>query len=302
MRHELGSASVIGRIFFSSTAILAGLGIANGAWAQTVPQGGFYLGVGGGFSSTDVGHQEVYAVGTSDVFNPSGTLIQTGSADGPPVPVSMSTRSNLAPVIQAGYFRHFSDSRWLWGAKASYSRPNSTSTTRNALIPQFGSFQAVPAGAPTSFTGNALIMSAQTTLVQQMTLTPYIGRSFDRSMVYLGAGLARSRLRSNENGVIGFADLNGARTDVSGAPQDFSSANWTYGAAATVGGAYFFDRSWMLDVSYTYVRTKTQTGDFSGVFSNPNGAGGNTLAGTLVGTSTWNAKNQTISASINRLF
>jgi hypothetical protein len=302
MRNRASSIYVVGPLFFGCTSLLASLGFATGAWSQTVPQSGFYIGAGGGFSSTDVGHQDVYAVGTSDVLNPSGRVIQTGRADGPPVPVSMNTRSNLAPSAQAGYFRHFSNSNWLWGAKASYSRPNSTSTTRNALIPQFGSFTTVPAGASTAFTGNALIISAQTTLVQQMGLTPFIGRSFDRSMVYFGAGPTRSQLRTHENGVIGFADLNGTRTDVSGAPQNFSSVNWTYGAAATVGGAYFLDKSWMLDVSYTYAQTKRQTGNFSGTFSNPNGAGGNTLAGTLVGTSTWRAKNQTISATINWLF
>jgi opacity protein-like surface antigen len=287
---------------FSSIAIPVCLAIPHPALAQDVPESGFFLGAGGGVSSTNVGHQDVYAVGTSDVLSPTGILLSSGQADGPPVPVDMDTKSSLVPSFQAGYLSHFSNSRWLWGAKLSYTHPNAHATTRNALIPQFGSFTTVATGGTTSFTGNALILSAQTTVEHQVALMPFIGRSFDKSMVYAGVGPTLSRMRTDENGVIGFADVNGTRTDVSGAPQNFSDSNWTYGIGATVGASYFLSRSWMLDVNYTYSQTKNQTAVFTGTFDNPNGLNGTNVIGTLDGTSRWSANNQIFAFTINKMF
>lgn len=288
--------------YFSALAIAFYLSSPGLSLAREVPESGIFVGVGGGVSSTNVGSQDVYAVGTSDVVTPTGTLVSSGQADGPPVPVDMETKSNLVPSIQAGYLAHFANSSWLWGAKLSYTRPDTTSRTRNALIPQFGSFTSAATGATTSFTGNALVHSAQTTVEHQVALMPFIGQSFDSSMVYVGAGPALSRLRTDENGVVGFADINGTRTDVSGAPQNFSDANWTYGIGATVGASHFLSKSWMLDFNYTYTQTKIQTAVFSGTFDNPNGANGNHVIGTLDGTSRWNASNQTLAVTINKLF
>lgn len=299
---NLVSFSKVNSTFLSLLAVPFYLAIPSPALAQGAPESGVFIGVGGGLSSTNVGHQDVYAVGTSDVLSPAGTLVSSGQADGPPVPVDMETKSNLVPSIQAGYLAHFSNSRWLWGAKLSYIHPDATSTTRNALIPQFGSFTSAATGVTTPFTGNALISSAQTTVEHQLALMPFIGQSFGKSMVYAGGGPTLSRLRTDENGVVGFANINGTRTDVSGAPQNFSDSNWTLGVGATVGASHFLSKSWMLDVNYTYTQTRNQTAVFSGTFDNPNGIDGNHVIGTLDGTSRWSANNQVLAVTINKLF
>ncbi len=287
--------------------LLVGFGLATPALAQSgpqtprVPTSGFFVGAGGSFNSVSVGQQDVYAVGTSDVYNSSGTLVQTGRADGPAAPIYMDDQSTLAPSVQFGYFQSFTNSAWLFGAKFGYSYLNSTATTRNALIPQYGSFTTVSTGAVTSFTGNAYVSYAQTTLVQQMALMPFIGHALGNGFVYGGAGLTVSQLRTDLNGLIGFADINGNHTDVSGAPQNFSGTNWVYGFAATIGLTYFLGDSWFLDASYTYAQTQNQTADFSSTFTNPNGTNGTTLTGTLNGNSTWDAATQSVTVTINKL-
>ena len=173
---------------------------------------------------------------------------------------------------------------------------------QNALIPQFGSFTTLATGAVTPFTGNALVSYAQTTVVQQITLMPFFGRSFEKSFIYVGAGPTLSQLRTNLNGLVGFADINGVHTDVSGPPQNFSGANWVYGFAATAGATYFLSNSWFLDFNYSYAQTKDQTSNFASTFSNPNGANGTSMTGTLVGNSTWKAITQSVGVTINMLF
>ena len=288
---NFGAIRSISSFLLGCIWILLTLGISTSASAQPVwtkspapapvPLSGFYLGLGGSYNSANFDVQHVFAVGTSDVFDSGGTLVQQGSADGPPAPVFMDPRTSFAPSFQGGYFQHFENSKWLWGAKFSYSYLNITSTTRNALIPQVGSFTTVPGGVVTPFTGNAYIDYSQTTVRHQMAFMPFIGHSFERIFVYVGAGPTLSQLRTDENGLIGFADISGTHTNVSGAPQNFSGTKWVYGGAATIGATYFFDRSWFLDINYTYAMTRNHTVDFSGTFNNPNGLNNTTLTGTL---------------------
>jgi hypothetical protein len=54
------------------------------------------------------------------------------------------------------------------------------------------------------------------------------------------------------NGLVGFAFVDGAIVDQSGAPQDFSSSSWLVGGAAMVGVTYLLTPTWFLDLSYTY--------------------------------------------------
>jgi hypothetical protein len=104
------------------------------------------------------------------------------------------------------------------------------------------------------------------------------------------------------NGLIGFADINGTRTDVSGSPVNFSSTAWVYGGAATIGASYFLGQSWFIDVNYTFAMTGNNTSGFSGPFTNPNGTNGSTTVGTMVGTSAGKLITQGIAATINKTF
>jgi len=265
-----------------------------------VPNAGLFAGLGGSFNSVNFGNQSIYAVGTSNVYQGS-TLTSSGSAAGP-ANIYVSSETTLAPAVQGGYFQKFSGTDWLWGGKFSYSYLGTTSTVRNALLPQAGSFTATGTNVVTPFTGNAVVRSFQTNIEHQMSFVPFVGRAFERSFVYVGAGPTLSRVRTNLNGLIGFADVNGGPTDVSGAPINLTSANWVFGGTAVVGATYFLDRSWFLDFSYAYGMTGNQTASFSSPFTNPNGSNGSTITGTLVGTSAGKVITQGVTASINKAF
>ena len=290
-------------------AALGGLAIAAPARAQqlvykspsdpALPQAGFFLGLGGSYNSVNFGTQNVYAVGTSDVYQ-GGVLASTGSASGP-ANIYMGSEFTFAPAVQAGYFQKFTDSNWLWGAKFSYSYLNATSTVTNALLPQTGTTTPV-GGSPTTFTGTAVARTYQTNIEHQIALIPLIGRSFDKSFVYIGAGPTLSRTRTNVNGLVGFANVIGVPTNISGAPTDVSGAGWVFGGSAVVGATYFLSRSWFLDFSYSYAMTGNQTFNYSSPFSNPNGVLGTTINGMLVGNSTGKVITQGVSASINKVF
>ena len=268
--------------------------------ASVVPRSALFVGLGGSFDTARFGTQSVYAVGTSNVYN-NGILTSSGSAAGP-ASIYMSTEPVFSFSAQGGYFQRFSDSNWLWGTKFAYSYLGATSTVRNALLPQVGSFTATGSNTPVPFTGNALVGSYQTNVTHQIALIPFIGRSFERSFVYIGAGPTLSRMQTNLNSLIGFADLNGTRTDVSGTPIDLSSSGWVFGGAAVVGATYFLDSSWFLDFSYTVAMTGSQTDSYSSPFTNPNGSNGSTIVGTLVGTSAGRVVTQGVTVTINKAF
>jgi hypothetical protein len=268
--------------------------------ASSVPTAGWFIGLGGSYNAVTFGTQNVYAVGTSDVYQ-NGILASSGSAAGP-ANIYMSPESTLAFSVQGGYFQKFSDSNWLWGAKFAYSYLGATSTVRNALLPQTGSFTATGSTTPVPFTGNAVVGSYQTHIRHQMAFIPFIGRSFERSFVYIGTGPTVSQTRTDLNSLIGFADINGTRTDVSGAPINLSSSSWVYGGAAVVGATYFFDPSWFLDFSYTFAMTANKTSNYTSPFTNPNGTNGSTNVGTMVGTSAGRVITQAVTVTINKAF
>ncbi|MDP2358748.1 MAG: hypothetical protein Q8M31_22205 [Beijerinckiaceae bacterium] len=304
MRTQTGLFRLMRSLLPGCISITLGLSASTSASAQasTGTGSGFYLGFGGSFNSVNADAQQIYARGTSDVFNSAGTMVQTGSADGPPVPVFMDSQLSLAPSVQAGYFQHFANSGWFWGGKVTYSYLNTTSTTRNALIPQVGSFTTLSTGAVTPFTGNALISNARATVLHQLAFIPSIGHSFGKFSLYAGAGPTLSQVRTNLNGLVGFADINGTHTDVSGAAQNFADSNWVGGIIGMIGTTYFVGDSWYLDLNYSYAASRNQTSKFASNFSNPNGLNDTSMTGTLVGSSTWKVITQSVGVSINKLF
>ncbi|MGM4906575.1 outer membrane protein [Tardiphaga sp. 866_E4_N2_1] len=297
------------------TGMLAGLVAAGAAEAADVtvkaprlppaetswvPHSGFFVGIGGSANTLDFGTQSVYAVGTSNVFT-NGVLTSSGSAAGPAT-LYPDDRAQIAFAAQGGYFSRFSGSDWLWGAKFGYSYLGTSSTIRAALLPQVGSFAPTGTSTVVPFTGNALVQSYQIHIDHQMTFVPFIGHAFDRGFVYLGAGPTLTRVRTDLNGLIGFADLNGNRTDVSGAPINLTSKSWVLGGAAMVGATYFLDPTWFVDVNYMFAMTENNTANYASPFTNPNGTGGTTNQGTMVGTAAARTQTQAITVTINKLF
>lgn len=277
--------------------VLSTVSSAQSTSTSLVPNSGAYLGLGMGLNSTKFKGQMLEATGTSTVTNTStGAFESSGTAGGPPVGIDMPTANGVSPSIQAGYFQKFKDSDYLWGVKFSYGYLGGTTATNDYIrIPQYGSYSN---GTP--FTGNAIASSYQKTINHQFSLIPYFGQSFERGAVYFGVGPTLSQVDTKINNLVGFADLNGARTDISGAPQNFSASQWVWGGALVVGGTYYLDKSWFLDLSYTISMTQNKTASYYSTFNNPSTP--STYSGSLIGSSTGTATTQSILLTINKVF
>lgn len=284
--------SILFKFLAIAISAYSSISSAQSVAVSLVPSSGSYVGLGFGANSTQFNGQTIQATGISTVM-PGGT---TGNAGGPPVDINFSSTKAIVPAIQAGYFQKLQNSSYLWGAKLSYMyMGGSTSTKNRILIPQYGTY---PNGS--SFTGNAVAQSFQKTIKHQISIIPYFGKSFERTTIYFGAGPTLSQANSKINNLIGFADINGDRTDVSGTPQNFSDTQWVFGGTAMLGGTYFFDKSWFMDFSYSYSMTQNKTSNYFSTFNNPGTP--YSYSGSLIGSSTGTATIQTLGLTINRLF
>jgi hypothetical protein len=283
-------------LFIPTIACYASLARAQAESSSLVPASGAYFGLGFNANSTQFNDQDVTATGTSVVTDSDGDPVSSGQAGGPAVGIDMDAINAYSPSIQAGYFEKFQNSSYLWGAKFTYSYLGGTTATKDFIrIPQYGAYEG---GTP--FTGNAIASSYQKTIKHQISLVPYIGQAFDKGTVYLGAGPTLSQVNTKINNLVGFADLNGDRTDISGAPQNFADTRWVFGATAMIGGTYYLDKSFFLDLNYSFSMTKNKTSNYYSTFRNVSSP--NTFEGELIGSSTGTATVQSIGISINKLF
>jgi opacity protein-like surface antigen len=275
--------------------LMVAVSFSGPAFAQAVPKKAFYIGLGGGANVTNFSDQSITAIGVSNASNTTtGAHVASGSAGGPPINLGLDSDTSFSPVVQAGYFQQIMDTRWLWGAKFSYSYVHSKSTSNAFLIPQFGSFGA------TAFTGNAVARSFQAGVDHQLAFIPYVGYLFDRSYIYLGVGPTMSRVKTRIDDLIGFADINGSRTDISGTAQTFTSGGWIVGGAVTIGTTYFLDQSWFLDFNYTYGATAKKTASYYSTFLNVNPNNNTTYNGSLIGNSVGSSSTQSFAVTINK--
>ena len=268
--------------------------------SSLVPDRAFFAGLGASYNMVNLGTQNIYAVGTSDNYQ-SGTLVSSGTAAGPGT-VSLGSLGTASPLVQLGYFQHFAGSAWLWGAKFSYTDLRARATSNDADIPQYGSFTYTASHAVVPFTGDAVVNSYQSEANSRFTLMPFIGRSFGRGFVYLGAGGTLTETQTILDGLVGYAVINGVNTNVSGAPQNFASSGWVLGAGLTTGGTYFLSHGWFLNLDYTFSKTAAQTGNYSSDFVNSSSTPGVTTEGTLVGTSSENVLTNSITLTIDKAF
>ncbi|MFC6494888.1 outer membrane protein [Ancylobacter dichloromethanicus] len=263
-----------------------------------MPFEALFLGVGGGFGSTSFNDPYLYAQGVSEISQ-GGVPVAVGAAGGSTDP-GFGSDGRLAPIVQFGGFRHFDGSDWLWGAKFTYGYLDASSSVANLPVPQSGGYENLTDDPSTSFGGNVVVHSYETRITHQISFVPFIGRSYEKMFVYAGAGPTVSRVESNLDGVIGFAEINGQHVDVTGAPSNFSSEEWVFGGAVTVGLTYFFTPQWFVDVNYTYARTADYSGSFSTPFSSS--TDGYDDVGILSGNYSGSLTTQAVAISINRAF
>ncbi len=201
-----------------------------------VQRSSWFVGLGGSFNTVNF-DQDMFVSGVGSVYQ-GGTLVAVGQAGGPAGP-RQGNELTLAPAVQLGYFAHFAANDWLWGAKFLYQYPAATATTRD-IDPQAGMLTTV--SGPDSFTGHVVIGSYRTRLNHEFAFMPFVGHSFARSYVYLGAGPALFATQTKIDNAVGFADVNGMHADATGTADNFASSQWVWGGAAQVGLAYYLDR------------------------------------------------------------
>lgn len=267
----------------AALALVVAGGPVGEALAQTAPPtSGLYIGAGGSVNVARFDIQNTYFAGVSDAFQ-DGVRVLSGSAAGPARnPIGNDVAA--APNVQLGYYQNFRDSRWLWGAKASYSYLGASATTNNALLPQFGGFTRTD-GVYVPFSGSGVARSYQMRAQHQVALTPFLGYSTDRGFLYLGGGPTLTRLQTDVNGLIGFADIYGQTTNVSGPPQNFSSAGWVWGGMLTAGFTFFLTPEWFLDFAYTASATQRQSAVHNSPFINTADPRGVTQGSVFLSTS-----------------
>ena len=280
-------------------AIFTGSAIAADLDPSFVPQSAFFGGLGVSGSSVNFANQHVYAGGTT--WQPGPVMgWGAGSTD-----FILNSSSAPVPVIQAGYFQHFSSSRWMWGGKISYSYFN-VSADHSLLIPQTGGVTATTNAVTTTypFAGNYTVQTYRQTINHQIALIPLIGQSFEKSYLYLGGGPTFSQTNmSIENMASPIAFVDGLPISPTGVGNgsNYSTNQWLFGGVAMVGATYFINPTWFVDFSYSYSMTGTKTSSWGGPWSDtlPNGS---TRIGHNAGTSSGSMNAQAFSVSINAAF
>lgn len=296
-RKKLGVSTALCLLTCSTAAFAADLAVDRKVDQGGSPRAGLFFGLGGSYNSVKL-DRDIFAIGFSDIYSGS-TLTARGYAAGPGNPFH-ENQSGFAPEGQAGYFSHFANSNWLWGVKANYRYLGTTSTERGLIIPQFGGYVPAGGGAETPLTGNVIIQTAETRIDHQSTFLAFVGRSFGTTTVYLGAGPALFGTKSKLNHAIGFGQVNGTPTDITGAPDSFSSSKWVWGGAGQIGMTYSFAPTWFLDFNYTYA----MTGRFKTNYATPfvSNSAGLTYTGVAFITTNQRITAQSLSVTINKAF
>ena len=144
------------------------------------------------------------------------------------------------------------------------------------------------------------MQSMQTGIEHELSALAFIGQSFTSGTVYVGAGPALLSTKSLINRAVGFGDVNGLPTAITGAPVSFTSSTWMWGAAAQIGMTYTLAPTWFLDFNYTYTVTKKYDINYSAPFTST--SAGLTYVGTAYITTPQRVTTQAFAVTINKLF
>ncbi len=266
--------------------------------SPVVSGGSFFVGLGGSAGSVGF-NQQLYASGVSNIYSGT-TLVAYGAAGGPADPFQ-NDQFIMAPQVQVGYFDRLGDSKWMWGVKFQYQYLGASATDQGVLSPQSGSFTNTGAApSATSFTGNVVIRSSQTHIDHELALIPFVAHPFMNGFAYLGGGPVLFGTQSTLYGATGYADINGTHVDITGTADNFSSTNWMWGGVGQIGMTYFLDRTWFLDLNYTFAMTGPYTTNYSAPFASASDGYNDT--GTLYANTSQRVTAQAVALSINKAF
>lgn len=213
---------------------------------------GWFGGVGGSYNSVKV-DSTVSGIGRTEIYS-GATLVAIGTAGGPAAPFK-DTETTFAPLAQFGYFQKIDRSDWLWGTKFAYKYLGLTLSDDGFDAPQEGVYEVLNPPSTSTFLGNAVTDSAQTSVDHELALIPFLGRSFHKGHFYLGGGPVVFAAETRMYGLSSYADIAGVHTNIGGAPLNLEGSNWMWGGAAQMGMMYSFSPSCILDVSYDFMVT-----------------------------------------------
>ena len=304
--------SSVAAVAISSTAFAADLSSINSkSETSLVPKSGLSLGLGGNLNLATFGQQNFYWAGVSNAYYDSSNMHYNYGYAGWNTKVNLTPQFRVAPIGQINYFNHFGDTEWMWGSKFAYTYLNSRSEVSNVGIPQYGGYHSFKnySGANISesntFFGTGELNSYQTSINHQLTLTPYLGRSFSNGYLYAGAGPSLSQVQTNLNSLTGFRNSNGVPTLQTGGPSYYQNSHWVWGGAATAGITYFLTPSWYVDLNYTYSQTRSTTSYYNAWYAAPVAANSDPAShaiGYTPGNTSAALNTQSVNASLNWVF
>jgi len=313
MKIKLFSGTALSTILLTSIALAADLTSILKSDASSspslAPKSGLSLGLGGNLNLATFGQQNFYWAGLSNGYYDSNNAQYNYGYAGYNTKVNLTPQFRVAPIGQMNYFNHFGDTQWMFGGKFAYTYLNSRSEVANVGIPQFGGYHAFKGATgenisiSNTFFGTGELNSYQTSINHQLTLTPYLGRSFSNGYLYAGAGPSLSQVQTNLNYLTGFRNNDGVPTVQTGAGSYYQNSHWVWGGAATAGITYFLTPSWYFDFNYTYSQTRSTTSYYNAWYAAPvSGTSGLDAAhavGYTPGSTSAALNTQSVSASLN---
>lgn len=263
----------------SSLAFAGTLGAVSAASAN---QTGLFIGLGGSYN---VARLDANLLGTLNVtggFPPLG--IFSGGRE------SFHNRAeDFSLEAQAGYFKHFPGSEWLWGLEFLYQYTN-------LKIKAPGSIYALDLSNPAASTTDTLSIAAIYAKVNDTLMLPaFIGRSYKNSFIYAGIGPA---LLNTQQKIAELSDTDSAY--YLGSMEGISKRKWIWGGAVQAGMAYYVNSSWFFKLNYSCAFTGNYTIEKNVAFTPELNHGFN--SGTLRFYSRQSLVSQEVALSLNKVF
>lgn len=250
--------------------------------SASINQTGLFIGLGGSYNFVRL---------NSDLL---GTLNVTGGL--PPLGVFAGSRESFhnsaqdfSFEAQAGYFKQFSGSEWLWGIEFLYQYTN-------LKIRAPGSVRAINLMAPTLNTTDTVSFAAIEAKVHDTLMLPaFIGRTYKRSFIYVGVGPS---LFNTQQKIAEMSDTESAY--YFGTLDGISKSKWIWGGAVQAGMAYYVNSTWFFKLNYTCAFTGNYAINKTISFAPEMNQGFN--SGTLSFHSRQSLVSQEVALSLNKVF
>ncbi|MDR3504150.1 MAG: hypothetical protein P4L79_16400 [Legionella sp.] len=245
-------------------------------------QTGIFVGLGGSYNFVHLNSNLLGTLNVTGGFPPLGVF--DGSRK------SFHNRAqDFSLEAQAGYFKHFSGSEWLWGLEFLYQYTN-------LKIRAPGFVRAIDLADPAASTTDTISFGAIDAKVNDTLMLPaFIGRSYKNSFIYVGIGPS---LFNTQQKIVEINDTESAY--YIGTMDGISKSKWIWGGAVQAGMAYYVNAAWFFKLNYTCAFTGNYALNKTVSFSPEMNQGFN--SGTLSFHSRQSLVSQAVALSINKVF